>query len=51
MFNYKNVYIEEWFSIVGPKAKETNLKKYNLSINDYYFNDPFKKNNSFEEFF
>ena len=39
MFNYKNVYIEEWFSIVGPKAKETNLKKYNLSINDYYFNE------------
>lgn len=40
MFNYKNVYIDDWYSIIGPKEKsDGNLKKYNLGLNDYYFNE------------
>ena len=31
MFNYKNIYIDDWYSIIGPKEKsDGNLKKYNL---------------------
>ena len=30
MFNYKNIYIDDWYSIIGPKEKsDSNLKKYN----------------------
>ena len=30
MFNYKNIYIDDWYSIIGPKEKsDGNLKKYN----------------------
>ena len=40
MFNYKNIYIDDWYSIIGPKEKsDGNLKKYNLALNDYYFNE------------
>lgn len=40
MFNYKNVYIDDWYSIIGPKEKsDGNLKKYDLGLNDYYFNE------------
>ena len=39
MFNFKDVYINDWFSIVGPKESKSNLKKYNLSIDDYYYNE------------
>lgn len=39
MFNYKNIYIDDWYSIIGPKEKsDGNLKKYNLALSDYYFN-------------
>lgn len=27
MFNYKNIYIDDWYSIIGPKEKsDGNLK-------------------------
>ena len=39
MFNYKDIYINDWFSIVGPLEKESNLKKYNLAMNDYYYGE------------
>ena len=40
MFNYKNIYIDDWYSIIGPKEKsDGNLKKYNLALSDYYFNE------------
>ena len=35
--NFKNVYINDYFTIVGPKEKNSKLKKYNLAIDDYYF--------------
>ena len=36
-FKYKDVYIGDSYSIVGPYEAKSNLKKYDLSINDYYF--------------
>lgn len=38
MFNFKDVYINDWFSVIGPLEKE-NLKKYDFVINDYYYNE------------
>lgn len=38
MFEFKNVYINDWFSIVGPKEKEK-LKNYDVALNDYYYNE------------
>ena len=40
MFSFKDIYINEWFSIVGPIEAKSNLKKYNLSMNDYYYEEP-----------
>lgn len=37
MFNFKDVYINDWFSIIGPV--ESNLKNYNLKMNDYYYGE------------
>ena len=39
MFNFKDIYINDWYTIVGPIEKKTNLKKYNLAMNDYYFGE------------
>ena len=33
----KNVYLNDFFTIVGPLEKESHLKKYDLAINDYYY--------------
>lgn len=38
MFEFKNVYITDWFSVVGPNEKN-NLKKYDVVMNDYYYNE------------
>ena len=44
MFNFKDVYINYYFSIVGPKEENSNLKGYNLSMEDYYYGeDTFEK--------
>ena len=40
---FKDVYLKDFFTIVGPKEKHSKLKKYNLVIDDYYF-----KTNTFE---
>jgi stage V sporulation protein AD len=39
MHNYKNVYINNWFSIVGPIEKNSNLKNYDLALDDYYYEE------------
>ena len=39
MFNFKDVYINDYFSIVGPLESKSNLKKYNLKMDDYYFGE------------
>lgn len=39
MFNFKDIYINEWFSIVGPLEKNSKLKNYNLAMNDYYYGE------------
>lgn len=36
---YKNVYLDDYFTIVGPLEKESHLKKYNLSMDDYYYEE------------
>lgn len=44
MFNFKDVYINDYFSIVGPLEEKSNLKGYNLSMEDYYYGeDTFEK--------
>lgn len=40
MFSYKDVYINNWFSVVGPLEKKSNLKNYDIAMNDYYYNEP-----------
>ena len=46
MFNYKNIYIDDWYSIIGPKEKsDGNLKKYNFNLNvlsDFAYNTSIK---------
>lgn len=39
MFNFKNIFINDWFSIVGPKESESNLKNYDLTMKDYYYDE------------
>ncbi len=34
---FKNVYLSDNYTIVGPLEAKSNLKKYNMKINDYYF--------------
>lgn len=34
---FKNVYLKDYFTIVGPKEKQSKLKKYDLDFDDYYF--------------
>ncbi len=36
---YKNVYLDDYFTIVGPLEKESHLKKYNLTMDDYYYKE------------
>ena len=40
-FNYKNVYIKDTATIVGPYEKDGPLKKYfDKTYSDLYFGDP-----------
>ena len=40
MFDFKNVYINNWFSIIGPlEANSNNLKNVDLVMNDYYYGE------------
>jgi stage V sporulation protein AD len=39
MFNFKDIYINDWFSIVGPIEDKSNLKNYNLAMKDYYYGE------------
>ncbi len=36
---FKNVYIEDYYSLVGPIEKESRLKNYDLAMDDYYFKE------------
>ena len=36
---YKNVYLNDYFTIVGPLEKMSHLKKYNLAMDDYYYKE------------
>ena len=36
---FKNIYIEDYYSIVGPVEKDSRLKYYDSALNDYYFNE------------
>ena len=36
---YKNVYLDDYFTIVGPLEKESHVKKYNLAMDDYYYKE------------
>lgn len=34
---YTNVYLNDYFTLVGPLEKESHLKHFNLPMDDYYF--------------
>ena len=34
---FKKVYLNSYFTVVGPLEKESHLKRYNLAMNDYYY--------------
>lgn len=36
---FKNVYIEDYYSLVGPIEKESQLKNFDLAMDDYYFKE------------
>lgn len=36
---FKNVYINDYFSVVGPLEKCSKLKKYDIGLDDYYFGE------------
>ncbi len=36
---FKNVYIKDYYSLVGPLEKESRLKNYDLAMDDYYFKE------------
>lgn len=36
---FKNVYINDYFSVVGPLEKESRLKKIDIGMDDYYFGE------------
>ncbi len=38
-FRFKNVYIKDYATVVGPLEKESKLKNYNESLDDYYFKE------------
>lgn len=39
MFNFKDIYINDWYSVVGPLEAKSKLKRFNLPIHDYYFGE------------
>ena len=40
---YKNVYLNDYYTVVGPLEKNSRLKSYDISLDDYYY-----KENTFE---
>lgn len=36
---YNNVYLNDYFTLVGPLEKESHLKKFDLSMDDYYYGE------------
>ena len=36
---YKNVYLNDYVTLVGPLERESHLKKYNLVMDDYYYGE------------
>ena len=39
MFDFKNVYINDYFTVVGPLEKEYDLKRCNIYLEDYYYGE------------
>ena len=35
-FIFKNIYLNDYFTIVGPLEKNSHLKHYNMALKDYY---------------
>lgn len=38
-FKYNNCYIKDYFSIAGPMEKNGQIKEYDITLNDYYYNE------------
>ena len=35
--NFENVYIKDYFTLVGPKEKDSKINNFDMSIDDYYY--------------
>ncbi len=38
-FKFKNVYIKDYFSVVGPLEAESKIKTYDVALKDFYFGE------------
>ncbi len=36
---FNNVYLEDWFTLSGPLESNSKLKKFDLTMNDYYYGE------------
>jgi len=36
---YKNVYLNDYYTVVGPLEKESRLKGYDIALDDFYYNE------------
>lgn len=36
---YKNVYLNDYYTIVGPLEKESRLRSYDIALDDYYYKE------------
>ena len=39
MLSFKDVYISDYYTLVGPVEKESDLKNVNMHLDDYYFEE------------
>lgn len=39
MYNFENIYINDYYSIAGPLEKDSDLKNCDIFINDYYYGE------------
>ena len=38
-FKFRNVYLNDFYTVVGPLEKESHLKRFDLVMNDYYYGE------------
>ena len=39
MFSFKDVYLNDYYTLIGPLERKTDLKNYHAYLNDYYYGE------------